>query len=92
MIAVRNIDFEEKKKYALSLSCGLYSQLFISESYVQNSSYRFFESLDIDEGEKEGEGIYFIVYSRHKQTLMRYYSEAVTSAKRIKDLDESVCK
>ena len=68
------------------------SQLFISESYVQkNSTYQFFESLDIDEGEKEGEGIYFFVYSRLNQTLMRYYSEAVTSAKRIKDLDESVC-
>ena len=65
--------------------------MFISESYVQkNSPYQFFESLDIDEGEKEGEGIYFIVYSRLNQTLMRYYSEAVTSAKRIKDLDESV--
>ena len=56
-----------------------------------NNIYRFFESLDIDEGEKEGEGIYFIVYSRHNQTLKRYYSEAVTSAKRIKDLDYSVC-
>ena len=68
------------------------SQLFISESYVQmNNIYRFFESLDIDEGEKEGEGIYFIVYSRRNQTLARYYSEAVTSAKRIKVLDESVC-
>ena len=55
-----------------------------------NNIYRFFESLDIDEGEKEGEGIYFIVYSRHNQTLVRYYSEAVTSAKRIKDLDERV--
>ena len=66
--------------------------MFISESYVQkNSTYQFFESLDIDEGEKEGEGIYFIVYSRLNQTLARYYSEAVTSAKRIKDLDESVC-
>ena len=65
--------------------------MFISESYVQkNSLYRFFESLDIDEGEKEGEGIYFIVYSRLNQTLARYYSEAVTSARRIKDLDESV--
>ncbi len=64
--------------------------MFISESYAQNSTYRFFESLDIDEGEKEGEGIYFIVYSRHNQTLKRYYSEAVTSAKRIKDLDDSV--
>ena len=67
------------------------SQLFISKSYVQkNSTYQFFESLDIDEGEKEGEGIYFIVYSRHNQTLARYYSEAVTSAKRIKGLDERV--
>ena len=67
------------------------SQLFISKSYVQkNSTYQFFESLDIDEGEKEGEGIYFIVYSRHNQTLARYYSEAVTSAKRIKYLNESV--
>ena len=56
-----------------------------------NNIYCFFESLDIDEGEKEGEGIYFIVYSRHNQTLKRYYSEAVTSAKRIKVLDESVC-
>ena len=46
--------------------------------------------MDIDEGEKEGEGIYFIVYSRLNQTLARYYSEAVTSAKRIKDLDERV--
>ena len=65
--------------------------MFISESYVQkNSPYRFFESLDIGEGEKEGEGIYFIVYSRLNQTLARYYSEAVTSAKRIKDLDDSV--
>ena len=64
--------------------------MFISESYVQNSPYRFFESLDIDEGEKEGEGIYFYVYSRLNQTLARYYSEAVTSAKRIKDLDDSV--
>ena len=64
--------------------------MFISESYVQNSTYQFFESLDIDEGEKEGEGIYFIVYSRLNQTLARYYSEAVTSARRIKDLDESV--
>ena len=65
--------------------------MFISESYVQkNSSYQFFESLDIDEVEKEGEGIDFIVYSRHNQTLKRYYSEAVTSAKRIKVLDERV--
>ena len=65
--------------------------MFISESYVQmNNIYQFFESLDIDEGEKEGEGIYFIVYSRLNKTLARYYSEVVTSAKRIKDLDESV--
>ena len=56
-----------------------------------NNIYRFFESLDIDEGEKEGEGIYFIVYSRHNQTLARYYSEVVTSARRIKDLAYSVC-
>ena len=29
--------------------------MFISESYVQkNSTYQFFESLDIDEDEKEG--------------------------------------
>ena len=66
--------------------------MFISESYVQkNSTYQFFESLDIDEGEKEGEGIYFIVYSRLNKTLMRYYSEAVNSANRIKDLDANVC-
>ena len=64
------------------------NKLTISERYYMKD--HFFQSWDFDENEKEGEGIFFIVYSRNNQTLHKFYEEAVTSAKRIKDLDTEV--
>ena len=67
------------------------SNLFISTDYPNlEKELCSFDCVDIDEHEKEGEGIYFIVYSRLKQTLEKFYHEAVESAKRIKELDDSV--
>ena len=67
------------------------SKLLISTDYpdLEKESCSF-DCADIDEHEKEGEGIYLIVYSRLKQTLEKFYHEAVESAKRIKELDDSV--
>ena len=67
------------------------SKLLISTDYpdLEKESCSF-DCADIDEYEKEGEGIYFFVYSRREETLQKYYHEAVKSAQRIKDLDDSV--
>ncbi len=67
------------------------SNLLISTDYpdLEKESCSF-DCADIDEHEKEGEGIYFFVYSRREETLQKYYQEAVKSAQRIKDLDDSV--
>ena len=67
------------------------SKLLISTDYpdLEKESCSF-DCADIDEHEKEGEGIYFFVYSRREETLHKYYQEAVRSAKRIKELDDSV--
>ena len=67
------------------------SKLLISTDYpdLEKESCSF-DCADIDEHEKEGEGVYLIVYSRREETLQKYYQEAVRSAKRIKELDDSV--
>ena len=67
------------------------SKLLISTDYpdLEKESCSF-DCADIDEHEKEGEGVYFFVYSRREETLQKYYQEAVKSAQRIKDLDDSV--
>ena len=67
------------------------SKLLISTDYpdLEKESCSF-DCADIDEHEKEGEGIYFFVYSRREETKKYKINEAVVSAKRIKELDDSV--